>query len=168
MIVCYLAGPIDYEKDKGKGWKEELLSLCGNNDNIGFFDPYGPFKFNKTSHKMAKYIHDINMVALNQADILVGSLNRGQTSVGTPIEFYHVLDKKPMLILTDMGESIYMKYIESNNGVEFFDNINKLYGRLINIAKETEEFEARMRDGSSGVMGGFKYEKMKNIIEKVG
>jgi len=153
MIVCYLAGPIDYEADKGKGWKEQLLSLCTSNSNIGFYDPYGPFKFQSTSHEMAKYIHDTNMYALERADVLVGSLKRGQTSVGTPIEFYHVLNKKPMLILTDLHESIYMKYLGSHNSVELFQDINRMYGKLIGLAKDIEESRSRQLVGPNpGIM----------------
>jgi nucleoside 2-deoxyribosyltransferase len=145
MITCYLAGPIDYEKDKGSSWKKELLDLCEDNKNIGFFDPFAAFKFNKVDQEMAVYVHDVNMIALEKSDILVGRLMRGQASVGTPIEFYQVLNRKPMLIMTDMAESVYMQYIA--NHATFVDDINKLYGSLLKMAGAMEEQKARMRCG---------------------
>lgn len=143
MIICYLAGPIDYEKDKGSSWKEDLLKLCEINPDIGFFDPFAPFKFKKVNQEMSIYLHDINMAALDRADILVGRLMRGQTSVGTPIEFYHAMHRKPMIIWTDMEESVYMQYI----GVKahFVKDMNELYGALIRAASKMEDDKAKLR-----------------------
>lgn len=143
MIICYMAGPIDYEKDRGASWKEELLSLCEMNKEIAFFDPCAPFKFQQVDLDIARYIHNINMVALGEADVLVGSLKKGQTSVGTPIEFYHVRNSKPMIIITDMAESVYMQYIGQH--AIFVKDVNELYGKLVKIAHEIEEQRAKMR-----------------------
>jgi len=143
MIICYMAGPIDYEKDKGASWKEELLALCDVNKELAFFDPCAPFKFRNVDADIAAYIHDINMVALERSDILVGSLKKGQTSVGTPIEFYQVRNHKPMIIITDMAESVYMQYI--GRQAIFVKDVNELYGKLMKAAHEIEEQRAKMR-----------------------
>lgn len=135
MIICYLAGPIDYEKDRGGSWKKELLDLCSSNKDIGFFDPRAPFKFNKVDRDIASYIHDVNKEALIKADILVGRLMEKQTSVGTPIEFYHAFNLKlPMVILTDMDKSIYMKHIGTR--ARFVKDIAEMYDSLTILAAE--------------------------------
>jgi len=142
MITCYLAGPIDYEKDKGVTWKQELMDLCENNNNIGFFDPFTAFKFNKVDQEMAVYVHDVNMMALEKSDILVGRLMRGQASVGTPIEFYHMMNRKHMLIMTDMADSVYMQYIGTQ--ATFVNNINNLYGKLLKLVSTIEDGRNKM------------------------
>lgn len=146
MIICYLAGPIDYEADKGGTWKTELFKLTSGHKDIGFFDPCAPFKFGQVDSEMAAYIHDINMEALNRSDVLVGRLMKNQTSVGTPIEFYHVFKKKPMIILTDMAESVYMKYISLGPEVRFVKDLNEMYGSLIKLTATMEERKAKMRE----------------------
>lgn len=147
MIMCYLAGPIDYNKEDGRTWKTHLYDLCAANYDIGFFDPYSPYKFNKIDSDLANYIHDVNMVAMSKADVVVGSLHKHQVSVGTPIEFYQMLGKKPILIHTDMNESVYMRYIQSYRYVEFFNSIDLLSERLKKIAHDLEKDKAKMRVG---------------------
>lgn len=163
MIICYLAGPIDYERDKGSSWKNELLGLCEGNKDIGFFDPFAPFKFGKVDQEMATYIHDVNMLALRRADVLVGRLMRGQTAVGTPIELYDVRDRKPMIIWTDMAESVYMQYI----GVKahLVRDINELYGTLIRLAGQMEEDKAKYR-AQSAELGALRAELTKFQAEE--
>lgn len=140
MIICYLAGPVDYDDGTYQGWKDELIKLCSNNSGIGFFDPPGSFKFNHIDYKVARYIHDINMFALNRADVLVGSLRKSQHSIGTPIEFYHAtINYKPMLIRTDMDDSVYMKYMESYSNVKFFNSVKNIYDELVSIRDKQNE-----------------------------
>jgi len=149
-MICYLAGPIDYEADQGKGWRGDLKKLCEGNRDIAFFDPYAPYKFGNITDKVASYIHDVNMMAMERADCVVGRMMKGQTSVGTPIEFYQSLRRKPVIIWTDMGESVYMKYI----GVHaiLVKDINELYGTILKTSTRMEEREAQFRVGPADSM----------------
>jgi len=147
MIICYLAGPIDYESDKGAAWKDALMGLCSSNDNIGFFDPYSAFKFNNIDKKMAVYIHNINMIALESADIIVGKLMKGQSSIGTPIEFYRTMNKKPMVIMTDMADSVYMQYIGTQ--AILVDDMHKLYNSLLEMVESVSGNNNEMVEASS-------------------
>ena len=64
---------------------------------------------------MSAYIHDVNLVALEQASAVVARLMKGQTSVGTPIELYIAAKMcKPIILITDMDESVYMTYVSRN------------------------------------------------------
>lgn len=143
-VICYLAGPIDYEKDNGSSWKKELLNIHNDDpsgSDIGFFDPFAPFKFVNIDDDIANFIHDVNMKAMEKSDIIVCKLMKGQTSIGTPIELYvGKLTKKPMFIITDMKDSVYMKYVSSSPQVEVHDvenfgsEITKIYPRLKSMA----------------------------------
>ena len=109
----YLAGPIDYEKDKGTSWRVEIkgIQVKAGKEYV-FFDPVTPYYFTAVTSDVSQYIHDINMVALCEADVVVARLMKGQTSVGTPIELYEAIKRQISIILiTDMDDSVYMKYI---------------------------------------------------------
>lgn len=137
-IICYLAGPIDYEEDKGASWKERLLDIHSGDptaSDIGFFDPQAPFKCGTIDKDMAEFIHDVNMKAMEKSDIIVCRFVKGQTSVGTPIELYMgKLTEKPMFIITDMKDSVYMKYISSSPNVEVHD-VNNFGSDITNAYK---------------------------------
>lgn len=147
-----MASPTD-EEDKGASWKEQLLTYCEPDKNIAFFDPYASFKFRSIDTDIASYIHDINKIALERADILVGSFNKGQTSIGTPIELYQACNNKPMIIITNMTESVYMHYISKY--AILVEDVLQLYGRLIKIAKEIEEQRAKNSVFMNGIKKGF-------------
>lgn len=156
MITCYLAGPIDYDKEDDGSWKTELIErIKSGGDDIAFFDPAAPYRFNTVNEDVARYIHDVNMYALGAADILVGRLMSGQASIGTPIEFYHVMKSdKPMIICTDMEKSIYMKYISTK--AILFPNMELLYNKLVEFAEAHEARRNQFRESLSnkGMMEG--------------
>lgn len=136
MIIVYLAGPIDYSDDQS--WKNRLIDGCDTIKDLAFFDPQAPYKVKSINMSLSQYIYDINMLALDRADILVGRLYNGQTSVGTPIEFHHCLEaNKPMIIDTDLDKSVYMKILEIN--AKFVRGNEELTRELINMAKKIEE-----------------------------
>jgi len=109
----YLAGPIDHEKDLGKGWRNKFKTMFDwQYSDIIFFDPVAPYHFTSVTPKISTYIYNINMKALEQADAIIARLVKGQISIGTPIELYHAIEwNMPIFLLTDIEKSIYMSYI---------------------------------------------------------
>ena len=160
-LIAYMAGPIDYMEDKGTGWRDELVKLCAESpqiavNDITFFNPYLPYKIGKVTIETAQYVHDVNLAALKKANILVGKLMKGQTSVGTPIEFYAVMGKIPMIIMTDLEESVYMKYIGMK--ATFVKDINEMCLALSKIAEQFTNPNAKLAqyDNRSGGTIGIK------------
>lgn len=141
-----MASPIDYEADKGKGWKEELLFLCKNDRSIGFYDPFAPYHFNNVDDHIATYIHDINMAALERADGVVCRYMKGQASVGTPIEIYHVMNDKPIVIITDMLDSVYLRYICTGRCVEIVRDVPQAYGKIGAMGDKLEMLHTKNSD----------------------
>ena len=112
----YLAGAIDFEKDSGASWRDELKKLCKSIPRAVFFDPVLPYSFNSITIEAATYIHNINMVALREADCIVARIVKGQTVVGTPIEIYDsVVHHQTIILITDMVESVYIRYMSSKS-----------------------------------------------------
>jgi len=135
----YLAGPIDYEQDHGKNWRQEFRCLMHGDKiqrNFVAFDPVAPYYFTRVNEVMAEYIHNINMVALNEADVIVARLLEGQQSIGTPIELYEAKERNLWIILiTDMQDSVYMSYIgtraiKANDIADAYQKLVELSGRI--------------------------------------
>jgi nucleoside 2-deoxyribosyltransferase len=138
MMICYLAGPIDYEDDKGASWKSELIDSLKYNSNIGFYDPYAPFKFNKIDADISKYIFNVNMAAINNADLVVARLNRRQISIGTPIELYYAMENhKKLVVLTDIDASVYMAYIGTRSKI--VRNMSELNDHILSVCGDYHE-----------------------------
>jgi nucleoside 2-deoxyribosyltransferase len=136
----YLAGPIDYEDDRGTQWRDELRGLCEMHAEMAFFDPVSPYHFNSITDKVAQYIHDVNMVALRGADAVVARLMKNQVSVGTPIELYYAIEhKKPIILITDMVNSVYIRYIGISG--KLVSNLNEAYREMLVLEKEQKEME---------------------------
>jgi nucleoside 2-deoxyribosyltransferase len=162
-MIVYLAGPVDYEEDKGKGWREEIIKLCEGHRTLLLYSPQAPFSFSKATPEISKYIHDVNMAAMHHADMVVAKLMRKQASVGTPIELYEtaVRQKKPVVVITDMADSVYMQYIGIYG--HLVNNINEAYGLILKTENKREEHLAKFRSGTnsrSATLGeSFKMEK---------
>lgn len=136
-MIYYLASPIDYCENQG-GWKEDLKSLCKIHDEILLFDPYAPYTFTKSNKEMAKYIHDMNMLAIMHGNAVVARMMTGQTSIGTPIELYYALKiNKPVILITDMEKSVYMQYIGLHATV--VKDVNQAYGKMLELEKTMKE-----------------------------
>jgi len=138
-MIFYLAGPIDLTSDKGKGWREEFKELCVQDNNILLFDPVSPYSmFGNIDTKIAEYIYTVNMRSIDYADCIIARMMRGQSSIGTPIELYYAIEhKKPIILITDMEESIYMKYIGSCSRII----VNDVYNAHLEMIKMIEEYE---------------------------
>jgi len=131
-MIYYLAGPIDYEKDKGTSWREELKNFCSVNKNIAFFDPVTPYKFVGLTPQISEYIFDMNMHAIDHADAVVVRIMKGQASIGTPIEIYYAhIHKKPVILISDMEESVYINYFASK--CIFVCDINEAYREILSL-----------------------------------
>ena len=139
----YLAGPIDFEADKGSGWRDELKELVdqkvkdAQTREVVLFDPVAPYCFSRVSPDMSAYIHDVNLVALEQASAVVARLMKGQTSIGTPIELYVAARMcKPIILITDMDESVYMTYI--SRGAIRVSNVREAFIEMIKMCEGSE------------------------------
>lgn len=137
-MICYMAGPIDLVPKGSLNWKEQIIDLC-RGENINFYDPVGPFKIFDMTPNLAKYIHDVNMCALSNADVVVGYLMKATPSVGTPIEFYSCAGTKPMFIITDLDESVYMEYIRSRGQVVFCQTVEDMRHAMIDYLEVIEK-----------------------------
>jgi len=112
----YLAGPIDMVVDRGADWRDTLKKNMNGNKSVVFFDPVVPYHFNGITPSISAYIHDINMFALYESDVVVARIMKDQVSIGTPIELYEAIKKnKPIILITDMDTSVYMNYIGSRS-----------------------------------------------------
>jgi nucleoside 2-deoxyribosyltransferase len=139
----YLAGPIDFEADKGSGWRDELKGLVDtkikdvHTREIVLFDPVAPYCFSRVSPDMSAYIHDVNLVALEQASAVVARLMKGQISIGTPIELYVAARMgKPIILITDMDESVYMTYV--SRGAVRAANVREAFIEMIKLCEASE------------------------------
>lgn len=131
----YLAGPVDMATDRGIGWRAQLKELCKANNDIVFFDPAASFFLNRVRPGVAKYIHDVDMFALDHADAVVARMMKGDISIGTPIEIYRAQEHgKPLILMSDMDESIYVSYIGRRAVV--VRDIHKLYGTILQLEAE--------------------------------
>ena len=146
----YLAGPIDLVDDKGKGWRDELIELCKGHHTVLLYSPQTPFSFSRATPDISKFIHDVNMEALNRCDAIVARLMRNQASVGTPIEIYEAVTKlrKPTVVVTDMADSVYMQYIGIYG--HLVKDINEAYGMILKLDKKHEDHKARFAEGGNG------------------
>jgi hypothetical protein len=136
----YLAGPIDYVEDNGTGWRGELKALVdtkikdAQTRDVVLFDPVVPYCFSRVTPDMATYLHDVNLVALEKASGIVARLMKGQVSVGTPIELYLAARlNKPIILITDMDESVYMTYV-GRNAVRV-SNVREAYIEMIKLCE---------------------------------
>ncbi len=112
----YLAGPVDYAK---QDWRTHIVRLCKEEEatkSALLFNPDAAYHFERITNDGAKFIHDVNMFALDEADVLVCRLMEEDKSVGTPIELYWWVKEtsKPVLLITDMDKSVYIQYMASH------------------------------------------------------
>ena len=110
-MKIYLAGPIDLD-ESGEDWRSILKDRL-NQEDVIIFDPMLPYTFKNVNSNTAEYIHDINMAALDSADIMLVRWMKDQVSVGVPIELYYAAKKSkiPIFMITDMAnKSIYIDY----------------------------------------------------------
>jgi nucleoside 2-deoxyribosyltransferase len=134
-MIWYLAGPIDFDKDRDiQSWKQKLKELCKNSgrcNNILLFDP-DTYSFNKITSDISTYIHDVNMAAIDHADGLIVRWMSGQISVGTPIELYYAIQQhKKIILVTDMvNSSVYINFIANHSTVVVKD-VDKAYGEML-------------------------------------
>jgi nucleoside 2-deoxyribosyltransferase len=137
-MIYYLAGPIDYEKDRGTSWREELKKFCSNNKEIAFFDPVTPYKFVGITPSIAEYIFDMNMHAIDHADVVVVRMMEGQASIGTPIEIYYAhTHNKPIILITDMDRSVYIQYYASK--CISVKDINEAYREILGLENRQKD-----------------------------
>ena len=134
----YMAGAIDYEPDKGASWREQLKKMCRGPNDIAFFDPVTPYCFNNITEEVSKYIHDMNMIALEKADGIVARMMEGQSSIGTPIELYAAkMSGKKLIFITNMKKSVYIKYLSKD--AKTATNIEEAYGHILNLENPVPE-----------------------------
>jgi nucleoside 2-deoxyribosyltransferase len=141
-MIWYLAGPIDFGNEKS--WKEELkrlIKLSNECDNVLLFDP-DTYNFNKITPSISKYIHDVNMAAIDYANGIICKWMSGQISVGTPIELYYAIQKrKSIILITDMDKSsIYVNYI-SNESAAVVKSIEAAYDAIIKLEQPKNDKE---------------------------
>ena len=134
-MIGYLAGPIDYHPGEGN-WKMQLKNFCQKHDNILLYDP-DTFSFGKITRDVSKYIHDVNMHAINEADVVIARWMKGQISVGTPMELYYaMLQRKAIILITDMMDtSVYINFIGHNSRV-VVSNIEEAYGQMLSYERD--------------------------------
>lgn len=107
-MIWYLAGPIDFATHQD--WKSELKDLVNSDKHQMFFDPYGPYDFNKLNDRFAEFINTVNMSAIEQCDGVVVKLHKGDTTIGTILEMNLAREaNKKLIIYTDLGDSVYMR-----------------------------------------------------------
>ncbi|MCK5611398.1 nucleoside 2-deoxyribosyltransferase [Candidatus Pacearchaeota archaeon] len=137
-MIFYLAGPIDFELDKGSSWREELKEFCGNNKNVAFFDPVTPYKFVGITPQISEYIFDMNMHAIDHADAVIARIMKGQATIGTPIEIYYAhIHNKPIILISNMEESVYINYFASK--CIFVKDINEAYREILKFENQNVE-----------------------------
>ena len=168
-MIWYLAGAIDYEEDKGSTWREELKKRVQQSypeiGSVVFFDPVTPYMFNKTDEAAATYIHDMNMQAIDRADGIIARIMKGQTVVGTPIELYYtILKRKPIILLTDMEESVYIRYIRAHSIIA--DDLSHIVDLITQFNKERAEFEEKLRESHGNLPHGIK--EIKKLAGQLG
>jgi len=136
----YLAGPVDFHPEE-RTWKDELKKMCKENTGIILFDP-DSFSFGTITREVSDYIHDVNMQALNRADVLVVKWISKFKGVGTIIELYHAVQiGKPIVLITDMMEtSVYLNYIGNRSNV--VSDLNGAYGVMLKFENE----KAKLRE----------------------
>lgn len=136
----YMAGPIDYEQDQT--WKDKLIEMCKGHEDTLLFDP-NTYHFKRSTPAMAKYIHDINMIAVKYSDGVVAHWMKNQVSVGTPVELYYAFKlQRPVILVTDMMESVYLQYIGLGVDTTVVSNLTEAYGAIL---KAESKFKEKMR-----------------------
>ncbi len=152
-MIIYLAGPVDYKEQNGENWKDKFRELCSENNQFLMFDPELCYSFSKITDKAAQYIHDINLIALKQANIIVCKWMKGQVSVGTPIELYIAQRAKiPTIFVTDMIDSVYIRHIGLTATI--VDSVDKAYGSMLKVFRELEERRTQLSGGENVVGQG--------------
>jgi nucleoside 2-deoxyribosyltransferase len=135
----YLAGPIDFEKDKGSDWRNELKELFKERKSILLFDPVAPYSFCSVDKSMSNFIYQVNMRAIDYCDVMVARMMRGQVSVGTPIELHYAIDEGvPIILCTDMADSVYMNYIANKSKI-VVEDVNGLYKAILTLIVESKK-----------------------------
>lgn len=137
-MIFYLCGPIDFEADKGSGWRDELKKLSRGPNNIAFFDPVAPYTFNNLTQEVSQYIYGMNMLALDKADGVVARIMEGQTSIGSPIELYYAKSiNKPIILITNMKKSVYIKYLSA--GAKIVESVEAAYQEILGLENPVPE-----------------------------
>ena len=141
----YLAGAIDFAKDNGRGWRQQLKdSFATDKGDIIFFDPVPPYSFSQVTGELSQFVHDVNMFALNQCDAVVAVMMKDVQSVGTPIELYYAMEHhKPIVLVTNMLQSLYITYIAMKSTVipvtsDVLD-VDKIRNEIYTLKREHNE-----------------------------
>lgn len=146
-MVIYTAGSIDYNTEI-QSWKDTLKKyIFGVSPETVFYNPVEAFTVGIVlDTTAAQYIYDVNMIALEEADIIVAYMSSKSASVGTPIEIATASSKQiPLIIFTDMHKSVYLKYYESQGAIvvasdqedavhKLCTTVNNLVGKLNDLA----------------------------------
>lgn len=127
-ITIYTAGPIDLGQDI-PNWRQYLAeSIAALNSTAVIFDPATAYKqamWGVADLGRSRYIEEVNLVALRQAQYFVVCLPKGVSSVGTPIEIdWAYASAKEIYILTNIshGSSVYLdNRIPAQNWINFKD-----------------------------------------------
>lgn len=127
---CYLVGPMDFDREKGKIWREELEEYL-NSLGVICLNPYkkplhyshGPEmleddvgaenrkkwqkegEFDKLSKSM-KVVRSIDLRMVDHSDFIVSALDFDTIMTGTPEEYgWANREKKPVIILSSLPKT---------------------------------------------------------------
>jgi nucleoside 2-deoxyribosyltransferase len=137
-MICYLAGPIDFNDMSANNWKTELRNKCNKasfgSESILLFDP-DIYKFSKLSVDISKFIYKLNSRAIEMSDIIIMRLMKGQASIGTPIELHYATELgKNVILITDMlDKSAYMVYYANLPLCVVVDSIDDAFSEILNM-----------------------------------
>lgn len=107
-MFVYLAHPIDLASRTS--WLGSVLvglSQLMVDAGIGAFRPGEAYLAQPSDNRHAKYIQELNNIAIHQADGLVAVLVKDVPTLGTPVEIEFALSmRKPVVIFTDITASV--------------------------------------------------------------
>lgn len=107
-MFAYLAHPIDLaSRNSWLGSMLVDLSKLMAAAQIGAFRPGSAYLANTSNDSHAKYVQEMNNIAIHQADCLIAVLPADVPTLGTPVEIDFALSmKKPVVIFTDITGSV--------------------------------------------------------------
>lgn len=108
MEFVYLAHPIDLASHNS--WLGSMvidLKVLLAGAGIGAFNPGSAYLANLDRTGHARYIQNMNNIAIHQADGFIAVLPRDVPTLGTPVEIEFALSmRKPTVIFTDIERSV--------------------------------------------------------------
>lgn len=154
--ICYLAGPIDYAKDQGKGWRKEVKKKL-KSYKIHFLDPTNKLKgltkevdseqekiktlkVQKKWEELSKMMKNVvrsDLRCIDVSDYIIAYVDPKVQVCGTYHEMINAINqKKPVLIVVNGGKEKASSWLFGICDYKnMFDSFDELFAYLEKIHK---------------------------------